>query len=610
MFSRNTPVLCFVCLLSIISISARAQMGISLFNVLQPSHPRLILTQNRIAELRKIIKTDPTAAEYFKNLTEQGQSMLKQKPIEHVLIGPRLLDKSRKALDRITTLALLYRLDGDRKWADRAILEMRVAAAFNDWNPSHYLDTAEMTAALGFGYDWLYDAMTPKDRDAIRDALVNKGLSTALALYRKKTWWVKSPFNWNNVCNGGMIIGTLAIADDEPSLSEKILNYALTSIPRALSTYAPDGAWPEGPGYWEYATSYTLYTDFALRSALGNDFGISEKPGLRDTGYFPFALTSSTELSFNFADAGTGVNPRPWHYALAHLYNNPVYAYLAREVDKSRNASPFDLIWFDSRGKVSDLASIKKDFYFSRIQVATLRSSLTDPNAVFIGFKAGYNSANHAHLDLGSFVLDWNGVRWADDLGSDSYNIPGYFGSAKRWSYYRLSTAGHNTLLVNGKNQELKGKAPITRFVSSKGSAYAIADLTDAYSGSDVTSAMRGIELGDRRSRVLVQDEIQAKTPIDVVWAMHTSASIVIDPSGTSAILTNKDKKLYARLLSPDGARFSLEEISLDPPQRPLKNERKLLVHLTDKITSARIAVLFSTENNARSVIKPLDEWK
>ena len=80
---------------------------------------------------------------------------------ERVLIGPRLLTVSRTVLDRVMTLALLYRLDGDRRWATSC---PRRAAwpppAFSDWNPSHFLDVAEMAHAFALGYDWLYDALS------------------------------------------------------------------------------------------------------------------------------------------------------------------------------------------------------------------------------------------------------------------------------------------------------------------------------------------------------------------------------------------------------------------------------------------------------------------
>ena len=60
---------------------------------------------------------------------------------------------------------------------------MLVAAKFKDWNPSHFLDTAEMTTALAIGYDWLYAVIKPADRKTIRDAIVQLGLNEGKKVY-------------------------------------------------------------------------------------------------------------------------------------------------------------------------------------------------------------------------------------------------------------------------------------------------------------------------------------------------------------------------------------------------------------------------------------------
>ncbi|MFX4478063.1 heparinase II/III family protein, partial [Acinetobacter baumannii] len=84
-------------------------------------------------------------------------------------------------------------------------------------------------------------------------------------------------------------------------------------------------------------------------------------------------------------------------------------------------------------------------------------TSWTDPNATYFAMKGGDNTAHHGHLDLGTFVLDSDGVRWAIQPGMENYDLPGYFdmkggASAPRWQYYRTRTAGQNTPLVNGAN--------------------------------------------------------------------------------------------------------------------------------------------------------------
>src|ERR671923_253319 len=146
---------------------------------MRPGHPRLLLLPSDVERIRLAVATDPTARSYRDKLVRDGERILNEAPVERVLVGPRLLAASRRALDRVYTLVLLYRLDGEAKWAARATAEMHAAAAFSDWNPSHFLDVAEMSHALAVGYDWLFDVLSDGDRAAIKQALVEKGLRPA-----------------------------------------------------------------------------------------------------------------------------------------------------------------------------------------------------------------------------------------------------------------------------------------------------------------------------------------------------------------------------------------------------------------------------------------------
>ena len=123
-------------------------------------------------------------------------------------------------------------------------------AKFEDWHPPHFLDTAEMTLAFAIGYDWLYNSLTDDERHIIREAIITKGLEPAKEAYEGEKpwkWWVTCDHNWNQVCNGGIAMGALAIADEEPSLCEYILDQAIKSIPKAMAEFAPDGGWPKVP---------------------------------------------------------------------------------------------------------------------------------------------------------------------------------------------------------------------------------------------------------------------------------------------------------------------------------------------------------------------------
>ena len=229
---------------------ALAQSPNDPLKTLRPEHPRLIALDKDLQEIRAQIRRDPLARKIYDQLVSEAGEIQNAPTVEYKIVGPRLLAQSRRCLDRVYTLALLYRLDGKKQYLERALRELRAAAGFPDWNPSHFLDTAEMTHAFAIGYDWLYQSLTPSDRAWIRQALVAKGLNQALPIYEAQRWWTVNRFNWNQVCNGGIAIGALAIAEEEPAKSAAVLRYALKSLPLALASYGPDGGWPEGPGYW------------------------------------------------------------------------------------------------------------------------------------------------------------------------------------------------------------------------------------------------------------------------------------------------------------------------------------------------------------------------
>ena len=90
-----------------------------------------------------------------------------------------------------------------------------------------------------------------------------------------------------------------------------------------------------------------------------------------------------------------------------------------------------------------------------------------------------------------------------------------------------------------------------------------MADLSAGYKPK-LTRVRRGLAVL-HRNQVLVQDEIEASQPVNIVWNFHTKADIKIN--GNRAILTQGKQTLEARILTPPG------ELSLS--SRPIRRLRR-----------------------------------
>jgi len=63
---------------------------------LKPNHPRLLFLEKDWAEIRGRARTDAGAKGWYEELVRKAGKTLTEKPVEHKLIGPRLLEQSRR----------------------------------------------------------------------------------------------------------------------------------------------------------------------------------------------------------------------------------------------------------------------------------------------------------------------------------------------------------------------------------------------------------------------------------------------------------------------------------------------------------------------------------
>jgi len=464
-------------------------------------HPRLLATRNDLAALRASLDDDPLRRSLAHAIEREAGLLEDVPPVTRRLQGRRLLSQSRCCLKRVLTLAMAYHLTGKEPFVKRCERELLAAARFSDWNPRHFLDTAEMTCALAFGYDWLHDQLGDSARRQIRSAIVEKGVSLPFTTRHKG--WVRARNNWGQVCHGGLTAGALAVMEDEPDLAARTVHNALHNVTRSMAAYAPAGSYPEGPGYWAYGTSYNVLLIDLLESTLGTDFGLTKAPGFNLTGQYPSLACGPSGQFFNYADGGSGRRVQPALFWFAGRYRRPdwllgecgrLHKHVAA-VNRANAASsgcrflPLTLLWMDDK---TDSPKIGMPLHWQshgETPITVHRSSWTDPSAMYVGLKGGSPSANHGQMDVGSFVLDCDGLRWAEDLGAEGYhgiesrgmNLWSRAQNSDRWTIFRQSNAGHNTLVIDGQPQRVAGHAHIIYFSDDLEFPHSVIDMSSVY---------------------------------------------------------------------------------------------------------------------------------
>lgn len=534
-------------------------------NAQVPAHPRILLLKGEVKTLMKTIAADKTWTGLQQAILDESDNMIRLAPVERIKIGRRLLDKSREALRRLFFLSYAYRTTGDKKYAARAEKEMLAVSAFSDWNPSHFLDVAEMTTALAIGYDWLFDYLSAASKATIKTAILEKGIKQSIDPKNNNNW-LTVEHNWNQVCNTGMAYGAMAIYEDEPVLAKQIINRSIESMPNAMKDYGPDGIYPEGYGYWGYGTSFNVLFISALDKLFGKDFGLSEKPGFLKTGGFMENLTGPTGNPFNYSDSGPKGGLEPAMFWFAAKTENPSLLWVERNRLIKNNPKSFvqnrilpgALIWGNSISLNSVTPPSQQAWVgHGKNPMALMRTSWNDSNAIYVAIKGGSGAINHAHMDVGSFILDAEGERWAMDFGMQEYEsleskgmqIFGRTQDAQRWTVFRYVNQAHNTLTINDQHQKVAGYAPLISSSAIPQFTNAVFDISAAYK-DELAKATRGIVIVDRQY-VVVRDEIETPdTATTIRWNMLTPAQVKIIGKNT-AELTQHGKKMLLKVDAP-----------------------------------------------------------
>lgn len=544
------------------------------------SHPRILANKEDFDRIRSDYKkSGSTKAKFCQNLIEKANRAVTAEPPEYNIPDKqRILTISKTISERMEHLGFAYQMTGDKKYIESAWKNLLKAASYPDWNPSHMIDIGEMNYAFALAYDWMYDGFTQEQRNTIYQAARRLGLEdTHNAYYGRLVSWqqwaqssdafVKWKSNFNTVINGGALAGAMAFAENDIAFCADLAANAIRSLEFTLIAFAPDGAWAEALGYWDYTMNFLSKGVGSVITSLGTDFGLLRTQGLSDTAKF-FAGMSSAEGINNYHDASRGAMRSPWLSWLGEVYSCKDYGAIRyQQISGNPNyGTVYDMVW-NTLGYSKDKPNLPEMIVSRGLESIGIHEDYGDDEGLYFSAHGGMVSSYHSHADVGNFIYDVLGERWTDDLGMEDYNVQ-RDGGGGYYQPYRRRAEAHNVVVINPNESDKDGGQMTDAFVpltehrqTGYGSLIAY-DMTDAYRNY-ANKYERKFLVDKDTSSVSVGDYILLKDSAEVDWFMTTGAQIEIN--GTNKFtLTKNGKTIYGKV-DVTGGTFILEKTACAP---------------------------------------------
>ena len=548
---------CVLCACMVLTCSACAgrQTG-PLVTKEKVVHPCLLLKAGEEDKIRENLKKSEELRIVEANIFKAADAAVGSEPLERKKEGKRLLGVCNVYVKEVFALSYAYRMTKDEKYLNAAVKRLEKASSFVDWNPSHFLDVGEMAMAMAIGYDWLYDKLSDKTKQMVEEAIETKGWDESLE--GKYQGWHESVYNWNQVCNSGLVMAALAMYDKKTEKAQKVLDMYYDIIKRPIGEYEPDGCYPEGFSYWGYGTGFNCMINASLTSAGWEPY---ETQAFLQSARFYFNMVAPSGVYYNFYDSGSNEMPKagfePTMFYFAAKLNDPSLLWWEmkhiKEAEQlTHRLLPSVLIYT----KDLDISNIEPPTELTwsgqgMTPVYATRSACNDPNAAFFAVKGGRAYISHGHMDAGSFIFEANGERWAIDQGSEDYYTVESAGvdlwtmnqQSERWDLLRYNNKYHNTITLNDEKFISDARSPMTETFDTGDRRGAVIDMTPVI--GDAEKAIRRICLFNEQV-LEIKDTVKAKKNSKMQWTMVTTKETKVTVESDSRIVLSRNGKQLA----------------------------------------------------------------
>lgn len=568
-----------------------------------PDRGRLLLTHDEWMALRHAVKEDEGLKAQLRALRAEfgtQSAHYRSAPVADTLAetSSERLAQFRTAEKRIEAFSALFRITGEKQYAERTAGEMESLAALPDWDADSMLNVSVAGLAMAIGYDWCHTAWTEARKAKLERAMLRNAMRPGVEAYlgKRRMWRTGSAVSAQ--INAGMTALALALADVYPETSLKLLNACLRNNEESFAAYSPDGGFAEGIEAWEKSARSLVLFLAMLKSACGKTYGFESLPGFAATPYYAIAAETKNGAWNYHNNAARPVDTAtfPWFTA---QYGDPVPA-ARRAAQINAGEKPldvFDLI-FHPQAANATAGILPLDAVYRKAGLAMLRSGWGD-GAWFLGLHGGSNREVGGELDAGSFLLESQGERFFCETGGIG-TLP---------VLLRRRAEGQNTIVIDPTDGNLPDQNPgacaaFTEVRSAPDRAYAVVDMTGT--NDAILRGKRGAMLTENRSVAVIQDEITLAHPGVAVWTAYTSAT-VLSAGARTLVLEKNGKQLLCKLCGAGGARFevrAVEDSNLTRVRVTVQVEEKLRIAVACK-------AFCEGENKNQSVYltRPISTW-
>ncbi|WP_204114489.1 DUF4962 domain-containing protein [Shimia biformata] len=560
------------------------------------AHPRLWLDENGITAFRQELARDPDHCAWAAFFDQSVMPWMARDIIAEpegypddtrvASIWRQTYIECQELLYAIRHLSIGGRITDDDKMTCRARDWLLAAAS---WSPTGTTSRAytdewafRVTAALAWGYDWLFDILSADERDLVRGALLARTKEIADHIIHGAGIHL-FPFDSHAVraVSAVLIPASIALLDDVDEARDW-LDYSIEFLFTVYSPWGDDqGGWAEGPHYWTTAMAYLIEAANLLKSYTG--LNLFDRPFFQKTGDFPLYAKAPDTRRFSFGDDSTlgdlpslkvGYNLRTF----AGVTGNGTYQWYYDEIRRNDPGTELEFYnygWWDLRfDELVHLSmwpvvdpvvpsGIDRLRFFEDTGWAAIQYRMDDPSKhiQFLMKSSPFGSISHSHGDQNAFTMS----AFGEDLAVQS----GYYVAFNSTMHqaWRRQTQSKNAILINGKGQyagrdkarQIRSTGRILVAEERKDHIYIKGCATPAYQSMtpEVTAVEREVYFV-RDSYFVIVDSVDATAPVDLDWRLHTNGPLHL---GSNAFrYTGKQAGFYGQVIWSEAGRPAMSQ--------------------------------------------------